>query len=53
LAYEIGEWADFALAHVGASAALLGLVFWWPVAILAAYLGALLNAWILLVEILR
>jgi hypothetical protein len=27
LAYEIGEWDNFALAHVGASAALLGLVF--------------------------
>jgi hypothetical protein len=27
LAYEIAEWANFALAHVGASAALLGLVF--------------------------
>jgi hypothetical protein len=27
LAYRIGEWQDFALAHVGASAALLGLVF--------------------------
>ncbi len=27
LAYTIGEWTDFALAHVGASAALLGLVF--------------------------
>jgi hypothetical protein len=27
LAYEIGEWESFALAQVGASAALLGLVF--------------------------
>jgi hypothetical protein len=27
LAYEIGDWESFALAHVGASAALLGLVF--------------------------
>jgi hypothetical protein len=27
LAYRIGEWDNFALAHVGASAALLGLVF--------------------------
>ena len=27
MAYRIGEWDNFALAHVGASAALLGLVF--------------------------
>jgi hypothetical protein len=27
LAYRVGEWDNFALAHVGASAALLGLVF--------------------------
>jgi hypothetical protein len=27
LAYRIGDWESFALAHVGASAALLGLVF--------------------------
>jgi hypothetical protein len=27
VAYDIGKWSDFALAHVGASAALLGLVF--------------------------
>lgn len=27
MAYEIGDWSEFAMAHVGASAALLGLVF--------------------------
>ena len=27
MAYRIGDWESFALAHVGASAALLGLVF--------------------------
>jgi hypothetical protein len=27
VAYEIGDWSEFAVAHVGASAALLGLVF--------------------------
>jgi hypothetical protein len=27
VAYDVGKWSDFALAHVGASAALLGLVF--------------------------
>jgi hypothetical protein len=27
VAYDIGEWSEFAAAHVGASAALLGLIF--------------------------
>jgi len=30
-----------------------GGLYWWPVAIVVAYLGALVNAWVLLVEILR
>lgn len=30
-----------------------GGLYWWPVAIVAAYVGALVNAWVLLVEILR
>jgi modulator of FtsH protease len=30
-----------------------GGLYWWPVATVAAYLGALVNAWVLLVEILR
>jgi modulator of FtsH protease len=30
-----------------------GGLYWWPAAIVAAYLGALVNAWVLLVEILR
>jgi modulator of FtsH protease len=30
-----------------------GGLYWWPVAIVIAYLGALVNAWVLLVEILR
>jgi modulator of FtsH protease len=30
-----------------------GGLYWWPVAIIAAYLAALTNAWVLLVEILR
>jgi hypothetical protein len=112
VAYDIGEWSEFATAHVGASAALLGLVFvgltinlrdviasrqlvnrvaeavvlleacsparlalalpalfaiagltlaataggglyWWPAAVLVSYFGALTNAWILLIGILR
>ena len=30
-----------------------GGLYWWPVAIVTAYVGALVNAWVLLVEILR
>ena len=30
-----------------------GGLYWWPVAVLAAYVGALTDAWILLIEILR
>ena len=30
-----------------------GGLYWWPAAIVAAYVGALVNAWVLLVEILR
>jgi modulator of FtsH protease len=30
-----------------------GGLYWWPAAIVAAYLSALINAWVLLVEILR
>jgi len=30
-----------------------GGLYWWPAAIVTAYLGAIVNAWVLLVEILR
>ena len=30
-----------------------GGLYWWPAAIVIAYLGAIVNAWVLLVEILR
>jgi modulator of FtsH protease len=30
-----------------------GGLYWWPAAIVAAYVGAIVNAWVLLVEILR
>jgi modulator of FtsH protease len=35
------------LAEIG------GGLYWWPAAIVIAYIGALVNAWVLLVEILR
>jgi modulator of FtsH protease len=30
-----------------------GGLYWWPAAIIAAYVGAIVDAWVLLVEILR
>jgi modulator of FtsH protease len=30
-----------------------GGLYWWPAAIVVAFLGALFDAWVLLVEILR
>lgn len=49
----LGSAILIAVAGVSLAAEVGGGLYWWPVAILAAYLGALLNAWILLVEILR
>jgi hypothetical protein len=45
MAYEPSEWSDLFVATAGAPAALAGIVF--------AVSGAVLNAWVLLVEILR
>jgi modulator of FtsH protease len=42
-----------AVAGVTLAAQAGGGLYWWPGAIAAAYLGALTNAWVLLVEILR
>lgn len=30
-----------------------GGLYWWPAAVTAAYVSALTNAWVLLIEILR
>jgi hypothetical protein len=30
-----------------------GGLYWWPAAVVAAYMSALTNAWVLLIEILR
>lgn len=35
------------LAEVG------GGLYWWPAAVVMAYIGALFNAWVLMIEILR
>jgi hypothetical protein len=42
-----------AVAGVTLAAQAGGGLYWWPTAIVAAYLGALANAWVLLIEILR
>ncbi|OQO94826.1 hypothetical protein B1813_01735 [Saccharomonospora piscinae] len=45
--------ASTALAGVGLLTGALGGLYWVPGAVLAAFLAALINAWVLLVEILR
>lgn len=49
----LGSAAVIAFTGISLTAEVGGGLYWWPVAVLAAYLGALLNAWILLIEILR
>jgi hypothetical protein len=41
-------WSDFFVATAGAAAALAGLII-----VLLVFIGAVTNAWVLLVEILR
>jgi modulator of FtsH protease len=47
--------APVLLAVAGITLALEGGggLYWWPVAIVTAFAGALLNAWVLMIEILR
>ena len=42
-----------ALTGVTLAACAGGGLYWWPGAIVVAYLGALTNAWVLMIEILR
>jgi hypothetical protein len=42
-----------ALTGVTLAACTGGGLYWWPGAIVVAYLGALTNAWVLMIEILR
>jgi modulator of FtsH protease len=41
------------VAAVTLAATAGGGLYWWPAAIVVAYLAALINAWVLMVEILR
>ena len=51
----IGLGAQVLLLVAGVTLALEsgGGLYWWPGAVLAAYAGALLNVWVLSIEILR
>jgi modulator of FtsH protease len=49
----LGSTALITIAGVLLLAEAGGGLYWWPAAIVAAYLGAIVNAWVLLVEILR
>jgi hypothetical protein len=41
------------VAAAGLATTTGGGLYWWPAAIVAAYVGALTNAWVLTIEILR
>lgn len=43
----------FVLAGITLAATAGGGLYWWSVAVLMSYVGALTNAWVLLIEILR
>jgi hypothetical protein len=49
----LGAPALFALAGISLAVTAGGGLYWWVLAVLTAYVGALANAWVLLVEILR
>lgn len=49
----LGSAVVIALAGVLLLAEVGGGLYWWPAAVVTAYLGAIVNAWVLLVEILR
>ena len=51
--FGLGAATLVTIAGITLAAAAGGGLYWWPVAVLAAYVGALTNAWILLIEILR
>ena len=48
-----GAMALLAIAAITLVAGAGGGLYWWPAAVVVAYFGALINAWVLVVEILR
>jgi hypothetical protein len=51
--FGLGGPVLLAVAGVTLLATAGGGLYWWPAAIVVAYLGALTNAWVLMIEILR
>jgi modulator of FtsH protease len=49
----LGPPALLAVAGITLAAEAGGGLYWWPAAIVVAFAGALLNTWVLLIEILR
>jgi modulator of FtsH protease len=49
----LGSAGLVAVAGITLAAGSGGGLFWWPAAVFVAYVGALLNTWVLMVEILR
>ena len=52
-AFGLGSPVLISLAGITLAATSGGGLYWWPVAVIAAYAGAVANAWVLLIEILR
>jgi modulator of FtsH protease len=52
-ALSLGTAVLLTVAAITLSLEIGGGLYWWPVAIVAAYVSALANAWVLLIEILR
>jgi hypothetical protein len=51
--FGIGAPALLGLAGISLAAEGGGGLYWWPAAIVVAFMGALANSWVLLIEILR
>lgn len=52
-ALSLGAQVLLALAAITLAVEAGGGIYWWPAAVIAAYVSALTNAWVLLVEVLR
>jgi hypothetical protein len=51
--FGIGSSVLVVIAGITLAATSGGGLYWWPAAVVAAYTGAVANAWVLLIEILR